>query len=126
MPLSREELLGFSDRDTKEIQVPDWIKDGEPVTVLIRKISAAERDNMEAIASRMELTNYRAKCCLSFLSDAEGKPLLKPVDLQRLGERSGIALDCIHEAGVEFNCMGSKAASDAKKNSETTPDDDSA
>lgn len=125
MSLTRDELLSISDRDTTEIKVPDWIKDGQPATVLIRKISADERDRIETMSHRGELESYRAKCCLMFLSDAEGKPLLKPVDLQRLGEKSGSALDLIHSEGVKFNRMGPQALQDAEKNSETTPGVDS-
>ncbi len=116
MPLSREDILKVDDHATELILVEDWGPAGQPAEVRIRRISAAERDQIEVLAARMELTNYRAKCCLMFLSDADGKPLLKLGDLTTLGSKSGRALDMIHMAGVKFNRMGPKALEDAEKN----------
>ena len=116
MPLSREDILKIDDHATERLMVEDWHCNGQPGEVLIRRITAAERDDIEAMAQRMELQNYRAKCCLLFLSDADGKPLLKRGDLTALGTKSGSALDCIHSAGVKFNRMGPAARDDAEKN----------
>lgn len=123
MLLSRDDILKVDDKATELILVDDWGPKGQPGQVYIRLISAAERDQIEKLAQLMELDNYRAKCCLMFLSDGDGKPLLKRGDLTALGTKSGRALDQIHMAGVRFNHMGPKAVQDAEKNSETPPPD---
>lgn len=108
--MTREQILGaeditFTDLDLSDI--PGW------GTVRVKDLSAAERDRLEASltterterdrngkvrqVSGMNLENVRARFCAACIVGEDLKPLFTPADVQRLGAKSGRALDRIFD-----------------------------
>jgi len=109
MALGKEEIMSTDDARVRVLQVAAWSSNGVPAEVFIRTISGVERDRIEEKASKKELKNFRAGLASMFLSDDSGKRLFGDADVPALGMKSAAALDCIMDAGLEFNHMDAGA-----------------
>lgn len=98
--------LASQDNQTALVEVPEWGSAGQPAQVRIRKIGLFLRWHIRSLAARGRRQNLRARCCIYFLSDAEGHALLRSADLAALSQKSGTALDRVFSAGLKLNDLG--------------------
>lgn len=119
MALDRAAILGASDIETREVDVPEW-----GGTVLVRALTGAQRDAWEASLQLQrgnemvrDLTNARAKLVVRALVDEKGQRLFKDQDAGALGAKSGKVLDRIYDIVAEMSGLSDTAAVDAEGNS---------
>jgi hypothetical protein len=97
--LGRDEILGVVDLRFANVEVPEW-----GGTVRVRGLTGAERDAYEASAvtvvdgkRTMNVRNLRAKLIVMAAVDSTGHPMFTEEDVQRLGAKSGIALERVFD-----------------------------
>lgn len=118
--LTREQILGASDRKTVPVDVPEW--GGQ---VFVRTLSGSERDALEYSITRAAESgalgkNARARFAAAFLSDEAGNALFTPEDADALGAKSSAVLERIWKAGQKLNALLDTDVDALAKNS--TPD----
>ena len=108
-------------REIKRLYVPLL---GE--TVLLRKLSAFERDDFEGKTCRlngqtmdMNYENLRARLCALCLCNDAGERIFQDSQVRQLGnEAPADALDLIYDEARKFNGFGQKNVEELVKNSE--------
>lgn len=129
MALTRDQILGAQDLETREVHVPEW---ADPVTgddvVYVRALTGKERDAWEASlmqirgkASVPNPANMRAKMVVRSLVDAEGKRLFTDADTNPLGDHSAQVLDRLFELICEMSGISNNAVEEAEGNSDAAP-----
>ncbi len=102
--LGREAILQADDTGYYPLDVPEW-----GGTVLIRVITAGERDAFESSLIRSgkknkpNLKDVRAKFAALIICDEQGTRLFNKADIDSLTRKSGAALDRIYDYGREIN-----------------------
>jgi hypothetical protein len=90
--LTREQILQAADIRFEDVEVPEW-----GGTVRVRSLTGAERDDLEGSIAELEgleiYENFRARLVTRAVVDETGKRLFSDKDIERLGEKSGAALD---------------------------------
>ena len=91
--LSKDDILAAQDLKTEEVHVPEW--NG---TVLIRGLTATERDAYEASmfhkgSDELNLKNARARLLVMTLVDEKGECLFSKDEIKALGRKNGAVLD---------------------------------
>jgi hypothetical protein len=90
--LTRDEILQAADIQYEDVDVPEW-----GGTVRVRSLTGAERDALEGSIAELEgleiYKNFRARLVTRAVVDETGKRLFSDKDIERLGEKSGAALD---------------------------------
>jgi len=117
MSLTRDQILAAPDLKTESVPVPEW--GGE---VLVRMMTASERDDFEAKLfvgegekRRVNQKDFRARLCAIVLVDDKGERLFKVDDVELLGRKSAAALERVFEVAQRINGLGEKAVEEAKK-----------
>lgn len=114
---TREAILGLADISKPvELHIPEWND-----TVYLRWPTANERDAWELYcqehASNMKRHSvWRAKLAAMLLSDPDGKPLFREADIQKLGERSAVALQRIWDRGISMMRVTEDEIKELEKN----------
>lgn len=105
--LTKDQILGSDDRETKEIDVPEW-----GGSVKIAAMSACERDAFEASmidskgkGSAQRLRNFRSRFVASCIVDDSGNRLFSDKDIVALGKKSASPISRLFEACRELNGM---------------------
>ncbi len=105
--LGRAAILSAQDLPTVEMEVPEW-----GGWVLVRSLTAGERDNFEAEITqmngrntRLNARNIRAKLVAAVVVDDEGRPLFTLGDVEALGQKSAKALDRVFGKAAELAGM---------------------
>lgn len=118
MPLSREQIFGVSDLQTKEIQVPEW-----GGSVFIRQLTRAEQDEylkrqygetrlkQDSKAKQQEISavniyGHDAFLVACAVCDADGKPLFKREDVDALKKKNGAVVGRIAAEIIKFSYIG--------------------
>lgn len=111
--LGREQILAAEDRDTIQIEVPEW-----GGSVLIRKISGKQRGRIEGLksAGTLDFADFRGMMCACSICDEDGFQIFTNDDVDALGEKSADALDRVFDAALRLNGMAAGAVEEAKKN----------
>ena len=119
-PLSAADILGADDIALERVDVPEW--GGH---VYVKTLTAGERDAFETSMfkgrgrDRVEnLANLRARLCALTICDGEGKRLFDEADVERLGAKSGKALDRVFDRAQTLNGMGAADVEEMVGNSE--------
>jgi hypothetical protein len=120
MILNRDFILSQTSLPTQEVDVPEW--GGK---VLIRVMTAGERDEWESYVNVNKSKDIRARTAISVICDADGKRLFSEADMSAISNLHSKALDRIFEAAVILNAVGRSDIAELKKNSSPTPSDDS-
>lgn len=125
--LSRDDILKADDITTREVEVPEW-----GGTVIVRGLSAKERDNWEASLLRQrgnqmvrDSSNIRAKLVVRVLVDDDGKRLFSDGDAAVLGDKCIAAIDRIFETAAELSAITDEDVEELAKNSEAGQTGDS-
>ena len=107
MILNRDQILGATDFNFVEVDVPEW-----GGSVRLRGLSAAERDEFEAsLGVTQDLTNMRARLVVNCLVDETGNRLFKSSEAKELGKKSGTIINRLFEevrklSGMTDNDLG--------------------
>lgn len=121
-----DELWGIPDDTAYEnVTVPEWIVNGEPVTVRLRSISAAERDQYEQSTYKIvngkavpDVVNSRARLVAMSIVDENGKAVFKAnkgsTDVLRLGQRNAKILDRLFEHAAALSGIDVDGSGDDK------------
>jgi hypothetical protein len=124
--LGRDDILGASDLEYTEVNVPQW--NGK---VRIRSLTAEEKDEFEqtlmnssfdevddkgTLKSNRNIKEIRAKLFVLCVVDDDGQRLFKDSDIQKVQKKSGQAIQAVWEVASVFNGLGEKVQSDVAKN----------
>jgi hypothetical protein len=110
--LSKDQILGARDFETKEIDVPEW-----GGTVTIRELSSKDRDNFEAeLHMTDDLRNLRARLVVKAIIDENGERMFADSDAEALGNKSSSVLIRIFDAVRDMNGMDDEALEEAQGN----------
>lgn len=110
--LTREQILQANDLRTMEVEVPEW-----GGTVRVRTMTARERQKYQGIIadSKGKMPgNFIEQFCQICLVDENDKQLFTGDDLQKLGEKSAVALNRVFEAALELNGNTEKSMENIK------------
>lgn len=115
--LGREAILAADDIVTDEVEVPEW-----GGSVLVRAMTGAERDRLEASAvgngKKLNLANFRARMCAASIVDEAGNRLFGEADLVTLGQKSSAALNRVFEVAQRLSGMSDEDVEELTGNSE--------
>ena len=105
--LTKDQILNADDRDSIEVEVPEW-----GGTVLISAMSAAERDAFEAgmldtkgKSDAKRLQNFRARFIASCIVDNDGNRLFSDKDIVALGRKSSAPVSRLFDECRKLNGM---------------------
>lgn len=122
--LNRDAILQANDRPTEEVAVPEW-----GGSVLVRGISGAERDALEASVrgsnGKMNMANVRARMCAMSLVDEAGARLFTDREAAALGEKSAAALDRVFDVALRLAGMKPADVDELTENFTSDPNGDS-
>lgn len=115
--LTRDQILDADDLPVEEVEVPEW-----GGSVLVRGMQGTERDRFEMAMylNRDDLEEravVRARVVAWCTIGEDRHQLFTPKDVERLGRKSGIALDRIFEVAKRLSGIGEKAVKEAEGNS---------
>lgn len=111
--LTKDDILNKKDLKTKTVKVPEWGGD-----VKVSELSGYMRDQYELYsvnAKASDKRNIRAAYAAFTIVDENGDLMFTPEDIEKLGRKSGKALDRIFEAAEELNKLYSAVEDEAKK-----------
>jgi len=119
--LTKEQILAAEDITYEMVPVPEW---GDEVRIKV--MTAGERDAFEASILRGQKTdmhNIRAKLCARVIVDADGKRMFSDQEINKLAEKSSVALDRVFSVAMRLNCLRADDIEEMAKNSGSVQDD---
>lgn len=103
--LSRDAILGFSDLETTEVEVPEWGGGVVRLRSLTGKEWAAVEDSLTTKnGTPPSRSGFRERLVYLAAVDEKGERLFTEADVQKLGEKNWTALERI--AGVVVDISG--------------------
>ena len=100
--LSRDQILGASDRETQDVEVPEW-----GGTVRVATMSAGARDAFDASLTdsegNQETTNFRAKLVAATVVDEDGERVFGSEDIDALAGHGARAIDRVFDVAARLN-----------------------
>lgn len=97
--LTKEDILGASDLDRVEVEVPEW-----GGSVWIRPLTVAERAKTENAVKNESTGNDLFALTVSMAAvDEDGKQLFNKNDLHKLKEKNGAVVQRLYQKAVEIN-----------------------
>lgn len=117
MVLNREQILGALDLKNEPVDVPEW--GGQ---VLVSVMSGAARDAlMDTLATPQSSSRFQGVVIASTVVDEAGKPVFSADDVEALTRKNPDVMARVVAVAMRLNGIGTKAISDAEKNSEAAP-----
>jgi len=112
MTLTKDEILGLSDIQVKEIDVPEWsasvyikqLTRGEADEYMSRRFSKTEM-KQAGIESNVSLFGHDAWLVARGVCDEDGKRLFTNSDIKKLEEKNANAIGRISVEIMEFSSM---------------------
>ena len=101
-------VLSQSDLPKKAVTIPEWKDaDGKPLILHVRSLTADERDTWEReqLGKKHGTQHIRAGLAAAATIDADGNRIFTDADIERLGGKSGNALDRLFAAVFELNAL---------------------
>lgn len=115
MILSRDQILGATDRPFEDVEIPEW-----GGTVRVSTMSGTARDAFEQSVldedRKPDLTNMRAKLVARCLIDEAGQTIFSEADVAALGAKSATALERVVKVAERLNRLGSKQLEEIRGN----------
>ena len=125
--LNREDILKVDDTQFQDVDVPEWGR-----VVRVRGLSGYDRNLYETsmaqiVGGRMvpEMSNRTAKLVARAIVDEDGNPMFNELDIARLGQKSGVALQRVFDVAEELSGINQAASITAAENLEPVLNDDS-
>ena len=116
--LTKDQILGADDRDSVEVEVPEW-----GGAVRIAAMTAAERDAFEASmidgkgkSDAKRLQNFRARFVASCIVDDDGNRLFSDKDIVALGKKSSAPISRLFDDCRKLNGMTDEDVEELEKN----------
>ena len=116
--LTKDQILQADDRDTQEVEVPEW-----GGAVLISAMSAAERDAFEASmvdnkgkGDAKRLQNFRARFVASCIVNEDGDRLFSNKDIVDLGKKSSAPVSRLFDLCRKLNGMTDEDVAEIEEN----------
>lgn len=107
--LSPSNIENVQDITLVEVEVPEW-----GGVVYIRSLSGKERDHFDSIYFNQDIPfiekfkNARARFLVTVLCNENGEQLLKPEQVEMLGNKNGAVLDRLFEKAQEISGLRKK------------------
>mgnify|MGYP003139335578 CR=1 FL=1 len=113
--LTREGILGVTDRELVKVIVPEWHG-----AVWIRTMTGAERYDFEipGPGGQLNLKQIRERLLVKALCDEKGKRLFTDDDVDSLSERNATVIDRLFDTARTINKIGDDAVDAEEKKSE--------
>jgi hypothetical protein len=124
MSLTREQILGAQDLETRAVACPEWGGD-----VLVRALTGTQRDALEASVLQdgkvRNLENFRARLLASAIVNDQGARLFKESDVLALGGKNAAVLDRLYAVAARLSGISQDDLEDLVGNSGGGPSGDS-
>lgn len=121
MYLSKDDIFKADDLPVEDVDVPEW-----GGVVRVRGLTGKERDRFEfkMAAARKDPASaqVRAEIVGRCIVDEDGDRVFSDRDIDRLGDKSGEALDRVFEKVRELSGMGDDAVEEAAADLDPAPD----
>ena len=112
MALTKAQIIGCSDSEVKEIEVPEW-----GGSVFIRSINGRERGIVESwVSNGKVIDGFVNRLMLMCLSDEKGNRLFTDNDLPVIEEKNGAVLSRLATEALSVNGLSSKDFEETEKN----------
>ena len=109
--LTKDSIIGADDSPLLPLPVPEW-----GGTLYIRTLSGSERDWFEeqcvtisgigkTATAKANMRNMRAKLAAMAIADKDGKRMFSEMEIPKLAQKSGLALDRVFNAAKAHNKM---------------------
>lgn len=111
--LLRDDILKADDLPKETVSVPEW--GGE---VIVQAMSGTVRDEYEDTVytgDERDLDNIRAKLCVFSIVDEEGERVFSVLDIEKLSEKNGAALDRVFDVACKLSGIGKQEVAELKK-----------
>ena len=126
--LTKEQILGASDIEEKEVEVLEW--GGK---VLVRGLTGKGRDAFEKSLlvgkgknRDVNIENARAKLLALCIVDPKTKePMFIQAEVEALGRKSAKALNRVYDVATDLSGIGEEEIEELTKNLEGIPEDTS-
>lgn len=135
MEPTREQMLGFDDREVEIVPVPEWGTDAE---VRVQGLTAEERDKFEMENARAQLgikneekrlearlRNIRARLVVRCVIDENGQRKFSDNDAAAVGRKSGAAVARIYLVAERLSGFAPADAEELAEAFVSAQDDDS-
>jgi len=116
--LTKDQILKADDRQSIEVEVPEWSG-----SILISAMSAAERDAFEAgmldskgKSDKNRLRNFRARFVSSCIVDESGNRLFSDKDIVALGGKSAACVSRLFDECRKLNGMDDETIEELEGN----------
>jgi len=98
--LGKDAILSAADLATEKVEIPQWGGD-----VVVGELTAAERDELSVEWSRKggDMRNYRAALLVRCCRDEEGNRLFDAGDVEKLSEKSTMAIERLFVVASRLN-----------------------
>lgn len=126
--LSRQDILGVSDRQYEVVEVPEW-----GGSVRVRSLSAKERDDFElAFVTKdkkgnreFNPQNVRATLVVLTAVDDDGNPLFQRSEAEVLGQKSAAAIERVYSVAAALSGLTDRDVEELLGNSKAAPSESS-
>jgi hypothetical protein len=109
--LTKEQILNTPALPQKIVDVPEW--NG---SVVVRGMTADERDDFEDAIREFGLKNLRARMASMTIIDTQGARLFTESDIAELGSKSASALDRVVDVATKLSGLTQEAVDVLEKN----------
>jgi hypothetical protein len=131
--LLRDLILTQDDLRYEPVTIPEWRDaEGKPVTVLVRTLTSAERDQFEEESlvkkgktRELSLKHIRARLVVLTACNPDKSPLFQPTDTLVLSGKNSAALDKLFEVAQRLSGLKGEDVEALAKNSASVQSDDS-
>ncbi len=113
--LSRDEILAADDLRAEDVKVPEW-----GGMVRVRELTGTELDAYQASMMSLrdgetipEMGNMRAKLVTRAIVGDDGEPMFTELDIGRLGQKSGVALQRVYEVAARLSGLSAASEDEA-------------
>lgn len=117
MAITKEQILGATDRKIRTISVPEWGGD-----VNVRVLPGPELDQLQGVLLALKVADGQnparasAEILCRALVDDDGKQLFSPAEVGALHGKNPAVLQRVAAEAMEWNGLTEKAAEAAKGN----------
>lgn len=113
---AKGDIFNQQDLPLRQVEVPEWLKNGKPLRLWVRTMTAEESEAWLLVKER-RAARLAALC----ICTRDGKRVFGEDDAHELGRKSAPAMDRIVQAILELNGLAPTSIEEAKKNSTTVP-----
>lgn len=117
--INRDTILQMQDIAFEEVVIPEW----NGMTVRVKSLTGAERDDLEASMlegegkkTHIKLSNLRAKMVARTVVDESGQRVFADADIPALSQKNAAALDRIFTVARRLSGMSDEDVEELTKN----------